>query len=144
MMEIANILTNAGVPSEDISVKYVERKVSEASWYFTVEVFSIERTARKKERGGFIGSQTRREERKQSETNRERRAMMQTGIKKNAVVVMASCNGNNRNKNRIKIVWAIPNRYCFSLHRVSKIGSSMSCLCQCHKYSVHICLMMFC
>lgn len=40
------ILTDAGVPSEDIPVKDVERKVPKAARYFTVEVFSIKRTAR--------------------------------------------------------------------------------------------------
>lgn len=38
------LLTNTGIPPEDVPVKDVEGEVSEAAWDFAVEVLAIERT----------------------------------------------------------------------------------------------------
>lgn len=40
-----DILTNAGVPPEDVPVKDVEGEMSEATWNLAVEVLSVKRTA---------------------------------------------------------------------------------------------------
>lgn len=40
----SRILTNAGVPPEDVPVKDVEGEMSEATWNLAVEVLSVKRT----------------------------------------------------------------------------------------------------